>query len=306
MSEFSYTEPVGDTVNQFAGIDASPLHPHFGVEIAGVDLSAPLDEATFAEISLAAERHSLVLFRGQRMDDNRQLGFTRRFGNPVTSHLAYARTGRTEYIFRIGNIGTDGEQLPSTHKNVVFGTGNEMWHSDSSFRPVPAKFSFSFAYEVTPEGGELEFVSTRPAYAELPESLKQRINDAVVIHDYVYSRSKVGENVITSEIERTLPPVRQKFIRRNPVTGEKNFYAGSHAKTLEGWSDSQARAVIDELNGRATRPERIYCHRWREGDFLIWDNRCLLHRGRPYDADRYRRRMHQSRVACEGPTLDEP
>ncbi len=282
-----------------------PLHAEFGVEIRDVDLSRPVDDATFTQIEAAADRHSVVLFRGQAFDDDAQLAFSRRFGELEFNHVAYGREGRIEYIGRIGNVDADGVRMPSSHQHVVFSTGNEMWHSDSSFREVPSKFSISFAHEVTPEGGELEFVSTRAAYARLPDELKHEIADLVVIHDYVYSRSKVGPDAVTPSHAASLPPVPQKLVRTNPVTGEKNYYVGSHARSIEGWTDDAARALLDELLARATRPQDIYRHRWSVGDLLIWDNRCVLHRGRPYDADRYRRRMHQTRVAGACSSLRE-
>lgn len=195
--------------------------------------------------------------------------------------------------------------MPSTHKRVVFSSGNEMWHSDSSFKKVPARYSISLAYEVTPEGGELEFVSTRPAYARLPSDLKETIVDLVVVHDYVFSRTKVGDDVVSDSLAATLPPVRQKLVRTNHVIGAKNYYVGSHARSIDGMSEEDARALLDDLIARATRPEDRYEHRWQVGDLLIWDNRCVLHRGKPYDADRYRRRMHQTRVAGLCSSLEE-
>ena len=281
------------------------LHPDFGVEIANVDLSKPVDAALFAEIEMAVEQYSVVLFRDQSLDDDSQLEFSRRFGKLEYGHVAYGNSGSIEYIGRIGNVDAEGKQLPSRHKRVVFSTGNEMWHSDSSFRPVPARFSISYAYEVTPEGGELEFVSTRPAYARLPSELKEKIADLVVIHDYVYSRSKVGDDVVSPSLAASLPPVPQKLVRTNHVTGERNYYVGSHARSIEGWKDEDARALLDDLVARATKAELRYQPRWEVGDVLIWDNRCVLHRGMPYDADRYRRSMHQTRVAGMCSSLEE-
>ena len=286
-------------------LETRPLHADFGVEILGLDLAKPLSEERFAEIEAAVERYSVVLMRGQSLDDDVQLAFSRRFGELEFGHLAYGNHGRIEYVGRIGNIDAEGRQMRATHDKVVFSTGNEMWHSDSSFREIPAKLSISYAYEVTPEGGELEFVSTRVAYARLPAGLKATIRDLITIHDYVYSRSKVGENVVSPSLAKSLPPVRQKLVRTNPVTGAKNYYVGSHARTIEGWNDEEARRLLDDLIDRATRPECRYQHRWQVGDLLIWDNRCVLHRGRPYDADRYRRRMHQTRVAGRCSSLDE-
>jgi len=286
-------------------LDLRHLHPDFGVEIRCVDLSKPLDEGRFADVASAVERYSVVLFRGQTLDDDGQLAFSRRFGELEYGHLAYGRDRSIEYIGRIGNIDKDGAQLPARHRKVVFSTGNEMWHTDSSFRQVPARLSISYAYEVTPDGGELEFVSTRPAYARLPLDLKEKIASLIAIHDYSYSRSKVGKNVVSTSLAASLPPVPQKLVRRNPVTGQSNYFVGSHARSIEGWRDEDARELLDDLVTRATPPENRYRHQWRVGDLLIWDNRCVLHRGMPYDADRYRRRMHQTRVAGLCSSLDE-
>jgi alpha-ketoglutarate-dependent 2,4-dichlorophenoxyacetate dioxygenase len=286
-------------------LDLEPLHADFGVEIANVDVSKHVDDRRFAEIEMAVEQHSVVLFRDQTLNDDSQLEFSRRFGELEYGHVAYGRDGKIEYVGRIGNIDANGRQMPSKHERVVFSTGNEMWHSDSSFRKVPARFSISYAYEVTPEGGELEFVSTRPAYARLPPELKETIAELVVIHDYVFSRSQVGKDVVSPSLAASLPPVPQRLVRTNRAIGAKNYYVGSHARSIEGWKDEDARALLDDLVARATRPEYRYRHRWQVGDLLIWDNRCVLHRGRPYDADRFRRRMHQTRVAGLCSSLDE-
>jgi alpha-ketoglutarate-dependent taurine dioxygenase len=159
-------------------LEVRPLHPDFGVEILSVDLSMPLEYERFAQIERAVEHYSVVLFRGQSFDDDSQLAFSRRFGALEYGHVAYGRDRSIEYVGRIGNIDKNGKQLPSKHKKVVFSTGNEMWHSDSSFREVPARLSISYAHEVTPDGGELEFVSTRPAYARLPPDLKETLAHA--------------------------------------------------------------------------------------------------------------------------------
>ncbi len=270
-----------------------PLHNDFAAEIEGIDITT-VDDATFSEIELAADHYSLLVLRNQPLDDDKQMALTRRFGEPEFGHLPYGIDGSIEYIGHIGNIDSTGKHLPAQDNQVKFGTGNYMWHSDSSFRPVPSKYSISFAYEVTPEGGELEFVSTRAAYKRLPQDLKSRIEDLVGIHDYTFSRSKVA--AVAQSIADSLPPVRQRLVRSNPVNNLKNYYVGSHLKEIEGWNDVDSRELIDDLIRRAVEPANIYSHRWQEGDLLIWDNRCLLHRGSAYDADRYRRRMHQTRV----------
>ena len=140
-------------------IELRPLHGDFGVEILNVDISAGLDDSEFSEIEQAVEDYSVVLMKHQNLDDDLQLAFSSRFGELEFDHVTYGRDGRVNYVYRIGNIDRDGNHMPASHERVVFSTGNQMWHTDSSFRPAPAKFSISYAYEVTPEGGELEFVT---------------------------------------------------------------------------------------------------------------------------------------------------
>ncbi|MCG8690757.1 MAG: TauD/TfdA family dioxygenase [Minwuiales bacterium] len=281
------------------------LHPEFGARITGLDLREPLDDETVEEIGVAIDEYSFVHFPGQPFDDERQLAFTRRLGEPEPNHVTLGQEGRVEYFGTIGNVQADGSKLGNDHKKTIFLTGNNMWHSDSSFREVPSFVSIMCAYEVPDEGGRTEFVSARAAYDRLPDQTKTVIDPLIAVHDYVFSRSKVGPDAVTPSHAASLPPVKQKLVRTNPRTGAKNYYVGSHAKTIDGWSETDSRPLLDDLLERATGEEHIYSHAWRPGDLVIWDNRCLLHRGSGYDADRYRRYMRQTRVAGAGPTLAE-
>ena len=280
------------------------LHPEFGARVDGVDLSAPLDDAAFAEIDTALNRYSFLLFEDQRFDDDLHIAFTRRFGDLEEEHVAYYSRGEITYIGRVGNINPDGSK--ATVRQVWSATGNEMWHTDSSFREIPAMYSLLAAYEVPDEAGETEFASARAAYARLDPATRELIEDKVGIHDYIYSRTKVGADAVNQGQRTYMHPVRQRLVRQNPVTGERNYFVASHVKAIEGMDDREARPLLDRLIDEATRPESVYRHRWRAGDFVIWDNRCLLHRGCGYDAEKYRRRMHQTRVRCPGPSLAEP
>ena len=210
-----------------------------------------------------------------------------------------------EFFGTIGNVMADGNALGNAHKRTIFQTGNNMWHSDSSFREVPTYVSIMCAYEVPAEGGRTEFVSCRAAYDRLPDDMKETIDPLIAVHDYVFSRSKVGPDAVTPSHAASLPPVQQKLVRSNPRTGKKNYFTGSHAKEIVGWSFEDSRALIDDLNDRATREENVYAHAWQPGDLVIWDNRCLLHRGSGYDADKYRRYMRQTRVKGAGSSLRE-
>lgn len=287
-------------------MNITPLHPEFGAEIAGLDLSQTLSEPEFETIDRAINQYSVLLFRGQQLDDDSHLAFTRRFGILEEGHVNYYSHGKITYVGRIGNIDADGNKLPSQNQRVRSQTGNEMWHSDSSFREIPCQYSLLFAYEIPPEEGDTEFVSGRAAYQRLDDATQTMLNDLVGIHDYIYSRTKVGEDAV-SEGQRTyMRPVRQRLVRRNSVTAEKNLYIGSHVRSIEGWPDAEARPLLDRLLTETTRAESIYRHQWQVGDLVIWDNRCVLHRGCGYDPDRFRRRLHQTRVRCPATSLAEP
>ena len=285
-------------------MNIEPLHPEFGARIDGVDLSAALTQAEFEQIDAAINQYSFLLFENQSMQDEAHLEFTRRFGQLEEEHVSYYSRGVVTYVGRVGNVNPDGSK--ATVRQVKSATGNEMWHSDSSFREIPAMYSMLAAYEVPDEGGETEFASARAAYARLDDQTRQLIDDRIGIHDYIFSRTKVSEDAVTSNQRTYMHPVRQRLVRQNPVTGERNVFVGSHVRQIEGMDDDQARALIDRLIAEVVRPESIYRHRWQAGDFVIWDNRCMVHRGCGYDADKYRRRMHQTRVRGWMPSIAEP
>ena len=278
------------------------LHPEFGCRINNVDLSGPLDVRTVDDIAAAIDAFSFVCFSDQSMDDDAHLALTRRFGNPEPSHTS---VGRINYFGTIGNVQPDGTVLGSTDKKTIFLTGNNMWHSDASFKPVPAFLSIMCAYETPAEGGETMFVSLRAAYKRLAAQRRRELDPLIAIHDYVYSRSKVAPDAVSPELAASLPPVRQRLVRTNPNTGVKNLFLGSHVREIEGWSEADSRALIDKLTTEATAPEHIYAHAWQPGDVVLWDNRCLLHCGAGYDADRFRRYMRQTRVSGACSSLEE-
>ncbi len=281
-----------------------PIHPEFGATVTGVDLRPPLSATTVEQLHSLIDRFSFLCFPDQCFDDEHQLAFTRCLGEPEEDHVALGQTGEIRYFGTIGNVQEDGSKLGSRHKRTIFLTGNNMWHSDSSFRKIPSYVSIMCAYEVPETGGHTQYASTRTAYKRLPDARQRAIDPLVAIHDYVYSRSKVSPDAVTPSHAESLPPVRQRLVRRNPNTGAKNFYVGSHVKTIEGWSARDSRSLLDDLLATAVGDDHVYTHTWRPKQLVIWDNRCLLHRGTGYDADRYRRYMRQTRVRGIS-TLDE-
>ena len=281
-----------------------PLHAEFGVCVTGIDLNE-LTRSNMAVVRDALDSRSVVHFRDQSLDDDAQLALTQALGTPEPNHVILGQEGRIEYFGYIGNVLDDGRQLGNDHKRTVFQTGNNMWHSDSSFREVPSLCSMNFAIEVPEVGGDTQFVSCRAAYDRLSPAVQDRIEPMVVVHDYVFSRSQVSPDAVTPSHAASLPPVPQKLVRRNPSNGKKNFYVGSHAKCINGVDEAEGRRLLDGLLEAATAEAHVYTHTWRPGDLVIWDNRCVLHRGTGYDADRCRRRMRQTRVQGVGSTLVE-
>jgi alpha-ketoglutarate-dependent taurine dioxygenase len=271
-----------------------PLHEAFGARVTGVKLTEPLSQEVLAEIRDAIDRYSVLCFPEQDMTDARHLAFTEQLGAPEVEHVAFGKTGEITYFGTVGNAQADGSHLGNSAANTRYQRGNEMWHSDSSFREVPSYVSILQAYEVPGEGGETLFASMRSAYAALPEGLRAEIDPLYVVHDYVFSRSQVAP--VDPNHAASLPPVMHRLVRENPGNGLKNYYVGSHARSIPGYSGMESRRLLDDLLDRATRPENVYAHAWRAGDTVIWDNRCMLHRGAGYDADRWRRRMRQTRV----------
>ena len=280
-----------------------PIHPDSGARVTGIDLASELDDEAVAALREAIDTHSLLHFPEQEMTDEAQLALTRCLGEPEPNHVRFGKTGEIVYFGTIGNvIDTDSkrdESDPLTRNQK----GNNLWHSDSSFRLVPSYVSILHAYEVPGEGGETQYASQRAAYARLEGSRQAEIDELQVLHDYVFSRTQVAP--VDPNHAASLPPIPQRLVRTNPGNGAKNYYVGSHARSIVGWSGIDSRRLIDELNARATRPADVYSHRWSPGDTVIYDNRCMLHRGAGYDADRWRRYMRQTRVQGLGPTLDE-
>ncbi len=273
-----------------------PLHAEFGARVSGLSLRAPLARKTIAEVHDLIDRHSFLCFPGQELDDALQLSLTCSLGEPEEDHVALGQRGAISYFGTIGNVQEDGSRLGSRHRRTIFATGNNLWHTDSSFRTVPSYVSIMSVHEVPEEGGQTQFASARAAYARLPEARKAAIDPLVVIHDYVFSRSQVADDAVTPSHAASLPPVRQKLVRTNPRNGAKNYYVGSHAKVVEGWDRPTSRRLLDDLLEQAVGADHVYTHAWEAGQLVVWDNRCLLHRGTGYDADRYRRYMRQTRV----------
>ena len=287
----------------------SPLLPHIGALVEGVSLADPIDDATFRAIEAAFEERSVLVFHGQRLTDEQQMRFSERFGPLETTLTATGREDRLHpNLVDLSNIDPDHDEklMDWSDRRMIYQSGNQLWHTDSSFKPVPAKASLLSGREVPPTGGETEFVSMRHAYATLPDATRRRLEGRVVVHSILYSRSTIAKGLFDPEHERGLPPVRQALVRANPVNGRKSIYIGSHAWYIEGLPYEESRRLLDDLLAHTTRPDVTYQHRWAQWDLVMWDNRCVLHRGRPWDAGTHVRVMRRTTVAGAGPTAEPP
>lgn len=280
------------------------LTPKIGAEIKGLDLTTEFDEESIALIKGMLDEHSVLVFRDQKFDDESQTRFSARFGDLECTIYKDEGDGGVP-IAHISNVDPRTNAIyPLGHPRLLANTGNEMWHSDSSFKQVPAFCSMLSGREVPPEGGDTEFASCRAGYAALSQGEQQQLKGLVAEHNYAYSRSLVAGYTPPTEAVAEVPPVHHAVVRTNPRTGNKNFYTGAHASHIVGWPVDEGRALLCGLVAQATRPEFVYVHVWRRYDFVVWDNRCVLHRGTPFDVSRHRRVMHRTTVAGIGPTVD--
>lgn len=286
-------------------ITIEQLHPLFCAEIGGVDTGQPVNDETFAQILAAFEAHSVLVFRGQNLDDERQIAFSQRFGRLETAGKANPAAGTN--FARQSNLDIrTGAVIPPDDRRMIYQKGNYLWHSDSSFKAVPSLCSLLSARIVPPAGGNTEFASMRAAYDALPDDIKHKLEGLVAEHSLVYSRGTVSSEALTPEMKAGMPGAWQTMTRVNPVNGRKAVYAGAHASHVIGWPREEGRAFIQWLNEFATQPRFCYSHAWREGDLVIWDNRATLHRATAYDTVRHKRLMQRTTIGGDQPTVAQP
>jgi alpha-ketoglutarate-dependent 2,4-dichlorophenoxyacetate dioxygenase len=285
-------------------LEIRQLHPLFAGEANGIDLRDLIDRTAIDEIAAALERHAVLVFREQMLDDEQQIAFSRLLG-PLETPIGKIRKDRKQRLRKeladISNLDENNNIRAASDRWRMMLLANELWHTDSSFKRIPAKFSLLSAREIPPEGGETEFADLRAAYEALDERMKEQIESLVAEHSIFHSRSLIGYTEFSDEERAALPPVRQTLVRVHPGSGRKTLYLASHASHIVGWPTEQGRTLLDELTAFATKQRFVYQHRWRVGDLVIWDNRCTLHRARPFDDARYRRDMRRTTVEDSAP-----
>lgn len=275
-----------------------PITDGFAAEIYDVDLSQPLSREDSEAIKQAFWSYSVLIFPEQRLDQVQHVAFASRFGPIDHSVLKTAISDKKlrvpEEIADVSNLDQDNRIWGRDSRLRMLQLGNQIWHTDSSFKFVPALCSLLYALEIPPVGGHTEFADLRAAYDALPESTQVRISGLIAQHSLLYSRQRIGYTEWEPAERTAMAPVPQVMVRTVPQTGRKNLYVAAHAGHIIGMDDAQARPLIDELLAHATQRQFTYTHRWRQHDLVMWDNRCTLHRGLPFDDLRFRRDMQRA------------
>jgi len=287
----------------------TPLHPLFAAEVHGLDLRRTPDAATCAAIDRAMDCYAVLVFRDQDIDDDQQMAFGQALG-PLEQERGVVDVHKNRLKFSnmadISNLDLDGSLLPADDRRRMFNLGNQLWHSDSSFKPTPAKYSMLHGRVVPPAGADTEFADMRAAWDALPAATKAEVKDLVTHHSLLYSRAQLGFTEYTEEERERFAPVRQRLVRWHPGSRRHSIYLSSHVGQIEGWPRPEAMMLIRNLVEFATQRQFVYAHQWRENDLVMWDNRCTMHRARPFADKTYRRDMRRVTLRDAAPTLDQP
>jgi len=274
--------------------------PSFAAEIGDIDLSKPLDPSEVAQVKDAFTKYAVLIFPDQHLSQDQHLDFARYFG-PLETTIALFRKDsklrvRKEFA-DVSNLDPENQVWGKDSRQRMFQMGNRLWHTDSSFKRLPARASLLYARTVPPIGGHTEFADERAAYDALAEATKKRIDSLVAEHSIFNSRARLGFSNFSDEERQGMPPVPQVLVRTIPESGRKSLYLASHAGRIFGLPEPEGRALIDELVAHATQRQFVYTHRWRVHDLVIWDDRCTMHRGTEFDDLRWKRDMQRATVS---------
>ena len=289
-------------------ISIKQIHPVFVGEVSGVDITRPLTPDEVKAIDAGMDEYAVLVFHDQRLTDEQQMAFTVNFGrleNAQGGNITKPEDRRLQTGMNdVSNIAKDGQLLGRDSRARLFNLGNMLWHSDSSYRAIPAKYSLLSARVVNPKGGNTEFADMRAAYDTLDAETKAEIEDLICEHSLLYSRGSLGQVDFMEDERAMFRPVRQRLVRTHPSTGRKSLYLSSHAGTIIGMPVPEARVLLRDLTEHATQPAFVYVHQWRPYDFVMWDNRRTMHRVRRYD-ERQPRDMRRTTLAGDAPTAEQ-
>jgi len=286
-------------------ITVQPVTPSFAAEVGDVDLGRPLSADDVAAIKAAFTRYAVLVFPDQTFSDESHLDFARHFGPLETSVFAIRQDHKMRLdaqMADVGNLDADNNILKTDDRIRLYQLGNRLWHTDSSFKRLPAYCSILHGRSIPPIGGHTEFADLRAAYDALPESTKRKIAGLVAEHSLLTSRSRLGFSDFDETERKAFEPVPQVLVRRLQDSGRMSLYLASHAGAIRGMARPEAEKLLKELIDHATQRQFVYTHRWRVNDLVMWDDRCTMHRGRRWDP-RHIRDMHRTTVSDEVSTL---
>ena len=282
--------------------------PCFAAEVDGIDLGKPLSRDEIDAVHAGMDRYAVLVFHGQKITDEQQLAFTRSLGD-IEHSIGTSLRGPDEYrlpttFADVSNLDKDNKVFARDDRPRLFGLGNRLWHSDSSFKVTPAKYSLLRAVSIPSKGGNTEYADMRAGYDTLDEETKAEIEELVCEHSQLYSRAILGFTDFTEEERLRFKPVRQCLVRTHPVTKRKSLYLASHAGGIIGWPVPEARAFLRDLIEHATQRQFVYAHKWAVNDLVMWDNRQTMHRARPFPVNEPRD-MRRTTLAGDGPTAPQ-
>jgi alpha-ketoglutarate-dependent 2,4-dichlorophenoxyacetate dioxygenase len=281
--------------------------PTFIGEVSGIDLTRKLTVEEISAVHASMDRFGVLVFHDQHLDDEQQISFSRQLGmlEEASGDIMSEKDRRLSMDLNdISNLDKNGELLPRDDRRRLFGLGNMLWHSDSSFKEVPAKYSLLSARKIPASGGNTEFADMRAAYDTLDDEAKNEIHDLICLHSQIFSRGILGFDDFTDLERAKWAPVRQRLVRRHPNTGRLSLYLASHAGGIEGWPMPEARSFLRDLNEHATQRQFVYTHVWRPWDLVMWDNRVTMHRARRYDLKEVRD-MRRTTLTNEVSSLEQ-
>jgi len=290
-------------------ISFTPLTRFIAAECAGIDISQSLTDAETAAIDAGMDQYAVLVFRrGRPLTTEQQIAFTRNFGDlePPYTQIQASEGKRLDNpaLADISNLGPGDRLLARDDRKRLFGLGNQLWHSDSSYKVVPARYSLLCAHVIPPEGGDTQFADMRAAYDALDARTKALIEDLVCEHSRIFSKGALGFTFTEQEL-RDFAPVRQRLVRTHRKTGRKSLYLSSHAGRIVGWPVPEAQLLLRELTEHATQREFVYTHKWQVGDLVVWDNRTTMHRARRYEDEKYARDLRRTTLTDGVPTVEQ-
>ena len=290
-------------------ISIRPLQPVFAGEVSGIDITRPISRADVAAIEAGMDAHAVLVFRDQNLTDEQQIAFTLNFGELENYKTPGHVRKREDYrlgpgIADFSNLDKHGNIMSPEDRVSFFKLGDRLWHSDSSFRPIPAKYSLLSGRIIPSWGANTEFADMRAAYDALDPRTKAEVEDLVCEHSLGYSREAIGFVDLTPEEIAAFKPVRQRLVRVHPATGRRSLFLSSHAGAIVGWTIPEARMFLRDLTEHATQREFVYSHTWRPNDLVMWDNRTTMHRARRFDRNEVRD-VRRTTLAGHAPTVEQ-